>query len=397
MKLASLFNRNLNFFLLSYFSVLLNYPFVRASSTTFFFEAFGAKSSPTAWLWGVLFLSLAVYVSNRLQTIWSVQKVFLWVSAFSFLTFAASAAAHLSGMKAFAYVPFIWKEIYIVLQVHLLLAYFNSTFRKEDFKVLVGLVGGVGSVGGIIGGWLTSYLADRFGTAVVMGVGDLFVLLPGIFFLGTTRLFTRPEEKAESPLSSFTPEIGRYVATIALIVAFTQFIINIADFNFHLVFEANVTDSNGRTSYLGNVYMLTNAVTFIFQFLVLPWVLLKVSERSFHLFIPLSYLAGLILLLVGGGQGVLPMATYFTYLKASDYSLFSAGKELLYQPLTVKQKYGAKYLTDMLVYRTAKALIAAVLIYLQTSSILNALMVLFLFAWIYLIIRLFRIHRQLFS
>jgi AAA family ATP:ADP antiporter len=95
--------------------------------------------------------------------------------------------------------------------------------------------------------------------------------------------------------------------------------------------------------------------------------------------------------------GLLPVAALYTYFKAADYSLFSAGKELLYQPLSRLQKYGAKYLTDMLVYRAAKAMVAAVLIYVQSSTMLNMLMLIFLVLWTGLVLRLFQLHRRLFS
>ncbi len=90
------------------------------------------------------------------------------------------------------------------------------------------------------------------------------------------------------------------------------------------------------------------------------------------------------------------MAALFIYFKSADYSIFSAGKEILYQPLTSSQKYGAKYLTDMLVYRFSKALIAAVLIYLQSSTILNMMMISFLVIWLILIVKLFKIQHKLF-
>jgi AAA family ATP:ADP antiporter len=97
----------------------------------------------------------------------------------------------------------------------------------------------------------------------------------------------------------------------------------------------------------------------------------------------------------GAGYILLSVAMVYIYVKASDYSLFSAGKEILYQPLKNAQKYGAKYLTDMLVYRTSKALVAAVLIYLQTSTILNVMMIGLIFLWMMMVIRLFRLQRNL--
>ncbi|HXH76698.1 MAG TPA: hypothetical protein VNJ08_17135 [Bacteriovoracaceae bacterium] len=389
--------RNLIFLVLAYFSILFNYPMIRASSTTFFFEAFGAKSSPTAWLWGVIFLSITVFCSNALQSKFSVQKVFFIVSTLSFGIFLISTLAYQNGMKNVTYIPFIWKEIYIVLQIHLLLGYVNNCFKKKDFKLLIGIVGGIGSLGGILGGWVTSFVADRVGTYPVMWIGLVFVMVPALIFMATKVLPKEDGTKSDSPIASFTPEITRYVAIIASIVALSQFIINIADFNFHLAFERTITESSARTSYLGNIFMLINLVTFVLQFLVLPFVMLRVSERNYHIFIPLSYLGCLSLLLVTPYSGVIPYAIFFIYLKASDYSLFSAGKEILYQPLGSNQKYGAKYLTDMLVYRIAKAMIAAVLIYVQTSTILNTMMTVFLLVWTVLVIHLFKLHRQLFT
>jgi AAA family ATP:ADP antiporter len=130
---------------------------------------------------------------------------------------------------------------------------------------------------------------------------------------------------------------------------------------------------------------------------MLPFLLPRISERSLHLFIPISYLICLGLLLFVGNHFLLPVAMFYIYLKASDYSLFSAGKELLYQVMRPEQKYGAKYLTDMLVYRLSKALIAAVLIYIQSSSILNMMMTAFLILWLFLVIRIFILHRKIFN
>lgn len=387
------FKKNLLFFLAAYFVVLFNYPLIRASTTSLFLDFFGAKASPTAWLWAVLFLSLTIKVCSDLQARFSVQKVFFGMSLASVLLFIMGTFGPLLGLSKLSFIPYIWKEIYIVLQVHLLLAYANNFFDKDDFKLILGPVGAVGSVGGILGGLLTSYLSHHGGTIVVMSVGIFFVLLPAIFFYFTNSPEAIYQEKIKkiSPLESLDdPQIRKYVLYIAATVALTQFIINIADFKFHLVFEKAITDSHARTHYLGQIYTLTNVLTFVFQFLFLPLVLPRVLQKKYHLFIPITYLV-LFLSLIGS-HGLLPYAGLYVYFKASDYSLFSAGKEILYQVLSPTQKYGAKYLTDMLVYRFSKALIAVVLIYLQTSLILNTLMSIFLALWIILVFKIFQLH-----
>ncbi len=384
------------FFLGSYFFVLFNYPLVRAASTTMFFDEFGARSSPVAWLLTVFVLFLTVLGFNRLQARHSVQRVFLWGSLLSTILFAVSTVGVSIGVPYASYVSFIWKEICIVLQVHLLLAYANNYFGREDFRSMIGPVGAIGSLGGILGGLLTTYISKGWGTVIVSWSSLAFVLLPALLFLRTTELRSEGQDTAESPLQTLdTPAIRSYVFHLALIVMLSQFVINIADFKFNLAFEKSVLLSSDRTAYLGEVYTWTNLIGLLLQFLALPIVLPRISERSLHLFIPLSYLALSGLVAFGGFQGLFPIAAFYTYLKASDYSLFSAGKELLYQTLRPEQKYGAKYLTDMLVYRFSKALIAAVLIYLQTSFILNVMMTGFLLLWVILVVRTFKIHRRL--
>jgi AAA family ATP:ADP antiporter len=279
-----------------------------------------------------------------------------------------------------------------------MLAYANNFFRKEDFKAIIGPVGAVGSLGGIFGGLLTTWISKRFGTEAVSWVSLFFVFLPSLLFLKTRELKNEGQATKESPMASLnTPLIRSYVFHIALIVMLSQFVINIADFKFNLSFEQNILLSSERTAYLGTIYTWTNFIGLILQILILPVLLPRISERSLHFFIPVSYLLLLIGLFLAGIPTLLPIAIFYTYLKASDYSLFSAGKELLYQALKPEQKYGAKYLTDMLVYRYSKALIAAVLIYLQTDLILNMMMTGFLLLWLILVIRIFGIHRRIFN
>jgi ATP:ADP antiporter, AAA family len=391
------FRKNLLLFVLAYFTVLFNYPLIRSSTTSLFFESFGAKASPMAWLWAVLFLSFSIFVCNKLQKHFKVQIVFAVATIFSSLVFLSGNISFFAENKFFAFLAFIWKEIAIVLQVHLLLAYANSYFKKEDFKRLIGPIGAMGSLGGIFGGLLTSYLSNHGGTLLVLHIGIIFVLLPLLFFSFTKNLFSLNVNKL-SPLESLQDGgVKKYVFYICSMVALTQFIINIADFQFNLAFELSVPTSDLRTGYLGQIYTWTNALTFVFQFVVLPYILPRIKERNLHLFIPLSYLICVLALMMNMFVGLLPIAMLYIYFKAADYSFFSAGKEILYQPLASPQKYGAKYLTDMLVYRSSKAFIALLLIYVQSSSILNMMMLGFLFIWLAVVVKLFQHHKKIFT
>ena len=386
------FKKNLILFFIAYFFVLFNYPLIRAATTSIFFENHGAKSTPGAWVWAVIFLSFSIFICNKIQKTKSVQFVFTVASIASALIFFAGM------LPTFGYFPFIWKEIYIVLQIHLLLAYANNFFPKDLFKLLIGPLGAIGSFGGVLGGLFTTYLSANWGTLAVLQVGVVFVALPIVFFIKTKILFKSEEEKKKTPLASLdSPSVKKYVFYIAGIVALTQFIINIVDFKFNMAFEAAVPTKDLRTTYLGQIYAWTNAVTFFFQFVILPYALVRITERKLHFLIPLSYLICILVLMFSGQFGLAAVAGIFIYFKASDYSFFSAAKELLYQPLSLSQKYGAKYLTDMLVYRASKATIGILLIYLQSSFILDIMMLSFLLVWILIVFKLFELHKKLFE
>lgn len=386
------FKKNLGWFGASYFLVLFNYPLIRASTTTLFIGSQGAKASPIAWLWAILVLSVTIWSCNRIQAKRGFHQLFLGVSVFSVAVFLIFFWLFEHGHPIMSYPLFIWKEIYIVVQVHLLLAYSNSWMPRDKFIKMIGPIGAIGGLGSLGGGLLTSFISKKFGTHAVLLVGQIFIFLPAICSSFLSHIQEdHLGEKKPSPLKSLnTPRVREYVLLIACIGALTQFIINIADFQFNLVFERMISTPTERTTFLGEIYSWTSGLTLFLQFLVLPFILKKFSERSLQLFIPASYFVCLVVGLFVGPQFLLMASFFYIFLKASDYSLFSSAKELLYHPLERLQKYGAKYITDMLVYRSSKALIATVLIYFQAPLFLTILTVLCLGTWTILVVVIFK-------
>ena len=387
---------NLVFLLLSYFFVLFNYPIVRASSITHFFEIYGAKSSPQAWLVAILMLIGSVWLSNRIQSRLGFKKTFVLMTLVSFMVSVVSYVSVFYGFNRGSFIQFAWKEVYIVLQVHLILAYANTWMTRDELLKWIGPLGAIGSVGGIFGGVLTSYLASHVDLFYIFILGQIFVLAPIAFVWQLTSVQLTQAEIKQSPFTSLsTSEIKTYVALICGIIFLSQVVINISDFQFSLIFEKMISRSQDRTLYLGHLYTLTNLLTLIFQLLFVPWLLKKARLSVIHFVIPLSYL---ICLLLGLNLGALmSSALFYVFIKAADYSFFSSSKELLYQPMKPLQKYGAKYITDMLVYRSSKALIAGVLIYLQDPEILFWVTLIALAVWMILVKLLFGFHRKFFQ
>lgn len=397
--------RNTFLILFTYFLVLFSYPLVRSSTGTLFYEAYSASEYSMASFIGVVVLMALITINNKLQPILGVQKVYLFTGVLTIVGFLGSYFAFTQGIKPAAYALFAIKESYIVLLVHLCLAFANTFYPIDLFKRVIGPIGAVGSVGGIIGGQLTSYLAKKssFGTDSIFFISLGFILLTLIVFYGTKRINTVKtvaKNNSVTPIEAISGVRG-YVFLIAAIVMLSQFVIFIADLQFNMIFVETVTEKDARTAYLGNFYSLINLISFILQFIVLPILLIKFRTRNIFMFVPILYVV-----LVFGGLGfgagqIFVVGAVFIMMKGTDYSIFSIAKEVMYHPLLSIQKYGAKYITDMFVYRTAKALIAFLMAqafmnsYTSNMTFLSILQFIFLALWIILVFGLFREQEKL--
>lgn len=386
------------FLFFTYFFILFTYPFTRSATQVLLLESYGAEKLPLTWFLSIVTLSIVIFICNRIQSKIGVHKLFSLLSFFTILVFAGGVFLYQLGIKEMSMLMFIWKEVYIVVLIHLFLAFCNGYFSIDQIKFLYGPLGAMGSLGGIVGGQLTSLLAKTSGTNSIL-YASFVILTFSLLAFRKTRFIDLKEEddslkEKASPLAA-TKGIRGYVFLIAAIIALSQFVINIADLQFNIIFEKVVETKDQRSFFLGQLYSLVNFFSLLIQFIVLPIVLTKIKTRTAHFFVPLFYL-GLVALGFGlGGSLLWPVATVFVGMKATDYSLFAVIKELLYHPLSRLQKYGAKYIADMWTYRTAKAVIALLLMFVNSLALLSGLQFLFIVLWVICVILIFRKHAAL--
>jgi len=390
--------KNSFYIFLTYFFALFSYPLVRSSTGAIFYESYTSSDYAFATFISVLLLIVVISISNIVQKKIGIHKLYALVGILSVAALAGSFILHSNGVKEMAYVLFAVKEVYIVLLIHLCLAFTNSYYSIEQVKRLYGPLGGAGSIGGIIGGQLTSYLAKGYGTDIVLfsSLGIVLCTIIAFYQTKSAKFMDKKEEiEHKSPLKSIEG-VGKYVCLIALIVALTQFVIFIADLQFNIVFERVVESKDARTAYLGQIYSIINLVSLVLQFVLLPYLLMRVQIKSVFYFVPVLYL----FLIFGGlsmGAGVLyVVAGVFISMKATDYSIFSVAKEVMYHPLESTQKFGAKYIIDMFVYRLAKALIAFVMSFFAVKEMgsLNSAQAIFILMWLITVVFLFKEQKK---
>jgi len=188
--------------------------------------------------------------------------------------------------------------------------------------------------------------------------------------------------------------VSKYIFWIAVLVSLSQFSVGLAHFKFNLLLEQLVPNTINKTYYLGLLFSSINLFTLVVQFIVTPIAFKLFQNRTIHLALP----AILIILawggfIVGGGL-LLPVAITFITFKGVDYSIFASAKEILYFPLNKAQRYGAKYVVDMIIYRVAKGIIYFVLIFFQSPPVINLLLFCSLLLWPIAVLMLFNAKPQ---
>lgn len=363
--------------------------------TALFIQHNGAKNSPLVWLGSVATLSLLVTFYSYFQTRFKIQTLFLasalGTSAGLFLFYYFLEG----GNSIWSYPLFILKEAYIVLLFHMVIGFLNSSIDLKLAKSLLGPLGAVGSLGGMLGGIITSTYAKVWGLEAIVIIGIVLILLAGFSFWFTdhSNNFSEKERIKSEPKESLFSDIGSvkaYVLSIAGIIALAQFSIALMNFKFNLQLETVFPDKIGKTEFLAQLYTGVNGMSLFLQLLVLPIALKVINLKNIHLFLPSSYLGLILIILLLPYGGLWPIALGFWFFKSFDYSVFQASKELLYYPLGAKQKFAAKYLNDLVVYRLAKGAISLILIFIQSPILVNIMLVTSLVIWAVLLIPLFK-------
>lgn len=379
------------------FSLLFSYPMVRSTTTVFFIESAGAANSPWVWIFSVIALVIMVAIKNYWQTKISSHSMFTSIVFFTLVVMSFGIWFYREGSVSATYLMYVCKEVYIVLCVHMILGYLNASMTTTQAKLFYGPLGAIGSLGGIFGGLVTSTLVVYTSPMTILILGLSLLIVAAVAFNFSDHqynLHLKAESKEMSPLRSIR-DVKLYVSLIIGIIVISQFCINIANFKFNLLFEVLVKGTEAKTAYLGGLYSLINLCSLLIQFLAVPFIFHRFKMTQIHLGIPLAFVASSAFMLIGGSPVLSLVAGGFLLMKALDYSLLSAAKELLYFPLSVHQKFGAKYLGDMVFYRLAKGLISAILLFFTSHTAINILLGLSLLIWGLLAFALSRVSRSI--
>ena len=338
--------------------LLCGYEFIRAVSTSLFIKAYGAHNLPRVMVAIPPAVLLLLYIYGRILSWLGAKRALLLTSLLSAVLIGGSFGLLINGYALAAAFIYVFREAYIVLIIEQYWSLVNSTFSAEQARRINGPFCGLASLGSIAGGLFVAQWAERLGS-------ETFLIFTAASLLPATACAVLAYTFAGEPEPTKIKERGKFghlgigsvfhsshLVLIFLLIITTQVISTVLDLRFNGLVEIAIPEKDARTAYFGNFYAKLGIAASILQFIAVPLVLRVVPLRIVHLSIPAVHLVfcGLLTFAPSLRSG----ATAYLLFKAFDYSIFRAGKELFYIPLSFDERYRAKQVIDTFGYRFAK-------------------------------------------
>ena len=346
--------------------VLFGYEFIRSVSSSLFIEAYGAENLPRGMVAVPPSMIVMLYCYGRLLSWQGATRALAITSLFSAILILGCYAALSRGMSFAAAIIYVFREAYIVIVIEQFWSFVNSVLTTEQAKRINGPFCAVASIGSFLGGTLVSKLATVLGTEALL----LFTagsLVPTAALGVLAYKFGGEPKPSSEEAGGRLGHIGiktlfrsRYLIFIGVLIISTQIVSTVLDLRFNILAEMERPDTDTRTAFFGSVYGNLGLAAGILQLLAVPLALRFIALRYIHLTIPIVHFVSSLVLTVSPSLRTGTAA--YVIFKALDYSLFRAGKELFYMPLSYDSRYRAKQVIDAFGYRFSKGGSAGVIV-----------------------------------
>ncbi len=326
---------------------------------------------PTALLLVVLGVVATVGVYNRYSPRVPLPTLMGAVLAVSAGTLVLVLALLAMGLPGARYAVFVWKDVYIVLVLEAFWTFANSVFALSGARRVYGLMLLCGSLGSVAGARV-SRLAGAPEVALRLVLPSLLLAwLVSWWIARRTGASALHKDAKKARGIAETLEVlreSRYVALLALLVFSTQMVIVTTEFQFNVAAAAAFPDDAARNAAISSLWEYVGWSSAAMQVLAGGVVALLGVGGALLLVPALGAIAITTAALI---PGYALMAGAFGLTKVLDYSVFKAAKEMLYLPLSHREKTQGKAAVDMMSYRVAKGGAALLLMGLGAAGALN--------------------------
>src|SRR3984893_643011 len=258
---------------------------------------------------------------------------------------------------------YVWVSVFNLFNTAIFWAFMTDLFTVEQGKRLYGFIAVGGSLGGVLGAYITTHYVKAIGPANLLAVSAIMFVIAG----SLVRFFPSGFADRNKTVSAKEEPIGGSVWSGITHIASSPYLLGLAAsmllytttstwayFQQSTLAGEALKDSNARTVFLGSLDMWVNSITVVIQ-IFLTGRLLKWFGVGFTL------VAMVFLSMIGfGAMGIAPslalLAVFQVARRVAAYALMRPSREILFTVLRREDKYKVKSITDTLGYRTGDQL-----------------------------------------
>lgn len=398
---------------LNIFLIISTLLIVKPTVNGLFLSRFGVKALPLAFIMVAITAAFVSTLYSRILSRVSLYKISIGIlagSVLSLIFFGVFLQLHIFE-SAILYIFYIWVAIFALVATSQFWVLANIVFNPREAKRLFGFIGAGAIAGGILGGYITSILAQLFSSEILPFVGAalLSICIPVTDQIwkknavGVSTLFYQQKQTGvkdhQHPLRLILK--SKHLTYLASIVGVSVMVAKLVDYQFGGIAAALIPDKDELTAFFGFWFATFNVISLLTQLFLTRRVVGIFGVGSSLFFLPGAILIAVVFLFF---MPELLMAAVF--LKMADGSLKQsinkAAMELLIMPISSPIKNQTKTFIDVFVDSLATGIIGLILIFLinglhLSSKVISLMIVGLLFFWIYLAIKVRKEYLQSFK
>jgi ATP:ADP antiporter, AAA family len=250
---------------------------------------------------------------------------------------------------------FIWVSVFNLFATTMFWSLMADVFTPQQGKRLFGFIAVGGSLGGIVGGFVTSSLAGKLSTALFLLITAAMLEIAAQCVRVFPADFRRQDQAPEQPIGGKFWEGATHIARSPYLLALAIFLMIYTLTNTWTYFQqADLTknqlqDRAVRTSFLANIDIAVNTITILIQIFLtgrlMKWFGVGVTLVLMPLLSALGFVA------IGFAPVLAVLATFQILRRAAGFALLRPAREVLFTVLRREDKYKAKGLIDTFGYR----------------------------------------------
>jgi AAA family ATP:ADP antiporter len=274
-------------------------------------------------------------------------------------------------------VLYVWVKAFGVLGATQIWTLANYILTTREAKRVFGIVGGGAVAGGIFAGFVSKFMAKRFGTeSLLLAVAALVFICAWLVILiwhGSHLQFGETQESAggaeKAPPRNLLGSVqllfsSPYLRAIAAVICISSLITTLTKWQFLAISQQFLVKKDVMAAFFGDFTFYVGILGLLFQLLLTARFLRRFRIGTALFVLPVTVLLGSVGLLALGTLGAV------VALAGSDqtlrYSLDKSATELLYLPIATRVKLQVKWFIDTVVWRLGDGLSGLIVLIFAT-------------------------------